>query len=95
MVNKYKDSNVKELKKVLKLLKSSNNNPEEIKYVSHLLRDKLRSPSNDTNPSNSCLDESDTPLNINHDKYLQKNFWGYVKNILNRNNSTTPSFNVS
>ena len=56
---------------------------------------KLRSPSNNKNQCNPCLDDNESAFNtINHDKYLQKNFWGYVKNILNINNSPLPSFNL-
>ena len=95
LVNKYKDNGIKELKRILKSLKSSNNNPNEIKYVSHLLREKLKSPSNNNSQCDSRLDECDTPHNIDHDKYIQKNFWSYVKNILNNNDSVLPSFNLN
>ena len=95
LVNKYKDNGIKELKRNLKSLKSSNNNPNEIKYVSHLLREKLKSPSNNNSQCDSRLDECDTPHNIDHDKYIQKNFWSYVKNILNNNDSVLPSFNLN
>jgi hypothetical protein len=49
LVNKYKDYTVKDLKKALKTLKSTNSEPDEIKYVSHILRAKLR-PNNNNNP---------------------------------------------
>ena len=95
LANKYKEYSIKELKKSLKSLKSLNNDPDEIKYVSHLLRDKLRSPSNNQSQYDSCLDVNNSPFNnVNHDEYIQKNFWGYVKNILNRNDSVLPSFNL-
>ena len=95
LVNKYKDYSIKDLKRILKSLKSSNNNPDEIKYVSHLLRDKLKSPSNINSQCDSRLDESDIPHNIDHDKYVQKNFWGYVKNILDNKDSALPSFSLN
>ena len=85
MVNKYKDYSIEDLKRILKSLKSSNNNPDEIKYVSHLLHDKLKSPNNINSQCDSRLDESDILHNIDHDKYVQTNFGGYVKNILNNN----------
>ena len=46
-----------------------NNNPNEIKYISHLLLEKLKSPSNNDSQCDSHLDECDTPHNIDHDKY--------------------------
>ena len=95
LVNKYKDYSIKDLKRILKSLKSSSNNPYEIKYVSHLLRDKLKSPSNINSQCDSRLDESDIPHNIDHDKYVQKNFWSYVKNILNNKDSVLPSFSLN
>ncbi|CAB3986127.1 Hypothetical predicted protein [Paramuricea clavata] len=68
LLNKYKDYEIKDLKKALKTLKSTNGELDEIKYVSHILRDKLRSNNNE-----SCLDSSQS---LNHDKYIGKNFWG-------------------
>ncbi|CAB3982987.1 Hypothetical predicted protein [Paramuricea clavata] len=41
LLNKYKDYEIKDLKKALKTLKSTNGELDEIKYVSHILRDKL------------------------------------------------------
>ena len=70
--NRYKDHTVKDLKKALKCLKlSTNSDITEIKYASRVLRDKLH------NNSDTQQDQS-----FNHDKYLQRNFWGYVKNVL-------------
>ena len=46
--------------------------------------------------TDSCLDNNNSPLNnINCDKYGKKNVWGYVKNILDRNDSMLPSFNLN
>jgi len=82
---KYKDQTAKELKKSLKILKKSNNDLDEIKYVSRLLRDKLRN-GNKSNNDQSLQD---------HDHYINKNFWGYVKNIFNKRISELPTFDVS
>ena len=77
LVNKYKDQTVKALKKCLKQLKLSNAEPHEIKYVARTLRDKLR---------NACQINTTQNQNktFNHDNYISRNFWGYVKNILNK-----------
>ena len=88
LINKYKDHTVKKLKKALANLKSSNSDPTEIKYVSRTLRDKLRNNNNNTQTESS---HDDT---FNHDRYLQRNFWGYVKNVLGRKQTLFPSFTV-
>ena len=88
LINKYKDHTVKKLKKALANLKSSNSDPTEIKYVSRTLRDKLR------NNNNNTQTESSHEYAFNHDKYLQRNFWGYVKNVLGRKQTLFPSFTV-
>jgi len=85
-IDKYKNYSTKDLKKALKILKSSNNNVEEIKYVARTLRDKLQK---------SQHDPDKTDINIDHDKYISKNFWGYVKNILNKKTSALPTFNMT
>ena len=74
VINKYKDLPVKDLKKALRNLESTNPDLTEMKYVSRILRDKLR---------NDNIHKSDLKQNvrINHDKYFQRNFWGYVKNV--------------
>ena len=88
-ITKYKDYTVKELKKALQQLKSNKCDLSEIKYVSRTLRDKLRSNSNNVNGSSS--NES----SFNHDQYLGRNFWGYVKNIINNVDTILPSFNMT
>ena len=88
LINKYKDHTVKKLKKALAKLKSSNSDPTETKYVSRTLRDKLRNNNNNTQTESS---HDDT---FNHDRYLQSNFWGYVKNVLGRKQTLFPSFTV-
>ena len=83
MVDKYKDYTVKDLKKDLKSLKSTNDKSDEIKYVSHILLAKLRS-NNNNQSSELCRDNSHNDnQTLNHDRYIEKNFWGYLKNILN------------
>ena len=94
MVNKYKDYKVKHLKKALKKLKSENSEPDEIKYVSHILRDKLLLNNNNRSHEPS-LDKHGNCQMLNHDKYVEKNFRGYVKNILSKKNTVFPSFNVT
>jgi hypothetical protein len=75
--DKYKNHSIKDLKKALKLLKLSNSDLAEIKYVSRLVRNKLKSnPTNDNMPNN-------TNESLNHDKYFERNFWGYVKKVIN------------
>ena len=84
---KYENYDVKKLKKALKTLKSTNSDVAEIKYVSCLLRNKL-----DTNRNKSTLT---TDESFNHDKYIERNFWEYVKNIFSRKHSVLPTFNMT
>ena len=88
LVNKYKDQTVKALKKGLKQLKLSNADPHGINYVARTLRDKLR---------NACQINTTQNQNktFNHDNYISRNFWGYVKNILNKNTCLLPCFPMS
>ena len=88
MVAKYKEYTVKELKKALQNLKSRKGELIEIKYVSRTLRDRLRNNSNDADD----LNDSES---FNHNKYLERSFWGYVKNIINRKDAVLPSFNMT
>ncbi len=93
LINRYKDNTVKDLKKALKILKSTNGDPDEIKYVSHILRAKLRPKRNQS--SESCPDNSHSNTQVlNHDKYIVKKFWDYVKNVLNKKDCALPSFNM-
>ena len=69
-------------------LKSNKGDLSEIKYVSRTLRDKLRNNNNDGLTSDS--NES-----FNHDNYIGRNFWGYIKNVINKKDSILPSFNVT
>ena len=81
--NKYKDHTVKDLKKAL----STNPDITEIKYVSHVLRDNLRN-------SNNTQTDTQQDQSFNHDKYFERNFWGYVKNVLASKRTVLPSFNM-
>ena len=88
LYDKYDNYSIKDLKKALKQLKSSNAELAEIRYVSRLVRNKLKTKAtNVILPNNN--DES-----FNHDKYLERNFWGYVKKVINYNESILPTFNI-
>ena len=52
------------------------------------MRDKLRTNNNDGLTSDS--NES-----FNHDNYIGRNFWGYIKNVIKKKDSILPSFNVT
>ena len=52
------------------------------------MRDRLRNNSNDAED----LNDSES---FNHNKYLERSFWGYVKNIINRKDVVLPSFNMT
>ena len=87
VVNKYKDLTVKDLKKALRNLKSTNSDPTEIRYVSRILRDKLRNDNTQSDPKQD--------VRLNHDKYFQRNFLGYVKNVFEKKRSVLPTFTMS
>jgi hypothetical protein len=60
------------------------------------LRAKLRPNNNNNQSSESGLDDSHSNSQTrNHDKYIQKSFWGYIKNVLNRKDTVLPSFNMT
>ena len=80
LLDKYKEMSKNELKSQLSKLKSTHAPLDEIKYVSKLLRSKLTK-------SNVSIS--------NHDDKIQTNFWGYVKNTLNKSTHLSPSFDVS
>ena len=82
--NKYKLHTVKDLKKELKLLKQHNGNINEIKFVSRRLCNLLSINSRSEHMINT---------NIDHDKYIRNNFWGYVKHFLTRKSTVLPTFN--
>ncbi|KXJ07397.1 hypothetical protein AC249_AIPGENE12732 [Exaiptasia diaphana] len=86
LIEKYKDHSVKALKKTLRNLKSSGGDLGEIKYVSRTLRDRLSK--RDAHKSTGDDD------NINHDKFISKNFWGYVKHVFIKKQTVLPSFGM-
>ena len=86
LVGKYKDHSIKDLKKTLCDLKHTNSDVAEIEYVSRILRKKLR---------NLGDSQTQTDSNFNHDKYIERSFWGYVKNVLNRGDTVFPSFSMT
>ena len=75
---------VKDLKRELKQLKQHNGNINEIKFVFRRLRNLL---------SINSRSEHMVNTNIDHDKYIRNNFWGYVKNCLIRKSTVLPTFN--
>ena len=78
---KYQDHATKELKKELQLLKRNGAPVIEIKYVSRVLRQRLNSSA------------STVVKNIsNHDNFISKSFWGYVKRVLRTSSTLLPSF---
>ena len=60
----------------------------EIKYVSRLVRSNLK-----TNPNNNSPNNAD--VSFNHDKYLERNFWGYVKKVINYKECLLPNFDMN
>ena len=72
----------------MKELKFSNSDLTEIRYVSRLVRNKLKTKATNDNLSNN----KDGPFN--HDKFLERNFWGYVKKVINYDESIFPTFNT-
>ena len=84
LVAKYKNHSVQSLKKALKQLKNNSAPSAEIQHVSHLLRSTLRSTSNQS-----------TRFSIPHkqlDQFISKNFWGFVKTVLDKPSKILPSF---
>ena len=60
------------------------------------MRAKLRPNNNNNQSSESGLDDTHSNSQTrNHDKYIQKSFWGYIKNVLNRKDIVLPSFNMT
>ena len=79
---KYNHLITKLLKLTLKQLKMNNASFQEIKYVSHLLRSKLSN-------KDIALSSAST---VNQDRYISKNFWGFVKNVIEKGSAVLPSF---
>ena len=83
LVVKYKNYSKSMLKSSLKALKVLNGDPNEIRYVAKALRLQLR------------RDNISSNVSIDHDKQIQKNFWGYVKQNIKQNVSFLPTFDSS
>ena len=70
------------------MIKSSNSYLAEIRYVSRLVRNKLKTKATNDSLSNN----KDEPFK--YDKFLERNFWGYVKKVINSDESILPTFNM-
>ena len=81
---KYKHLTPKSLKHQLKELKMNDAPLQEIKYVSQLLRSKLKSQ--DSTHSSATA--------VNQDRYVSKNLWGFVKNVIEKGSAVLPSFSL-
>ena len=53
------------------------------------MRDKLRNANHNKPDDETTQDQHKL---FNHDNYIGKNFWGYVKNVLDKKQSSLPSF---
>jgi hypothetical protein len=89
--SKYKSASAKDLKKVLKKLKSDNGNLMEIKFVAKKLRNRLRTRA-DTDQQHADINALDE---IDHNELINKNFWGYVKNIFTKKSDSLPTFDLA
>ena len=83
-LNKYKLHTVKDLERELKLVKQHDGSINEITFVSRRFRNLLSSNSRSEHMVNT---------NIDHDKSIRNNFWGYIKNFLTRKSTVLPTFN--
>ena len=81
LVLKYKGYSAHSLKKALKHLKSVAAPLSEVRYVSRLLRSKLNRKS-----------DSSSTSDLDYDKYISKNFWEFVTNVVDRPFRLLPSF---
>ena len=72
--SKYKSCSAKELKKALGELKFDNRDLKEIKFVARKLRYLLNK--NNIDPLHTNVNAS---REVDHDKLLNNNFWGYIK----------------
>ena len=87
---KYQTFSAKDLKKALKKLKLENGDVLEIKFVAKKLR-TLLDKRNNTDQHDANTYES---TEINHDRLIKINFWGYVKKYFKKNTSSLPTFNL-
>ena len=81
LVEKYKEYSTHSLKKALKRLKLAAAPVNDIRYVSQLLRSKLSHKS-----ASSSISTDD------YDKHISKNFWGFVKRVVDKPFRILPSF---
>ena len=84
MLQKYCNALIMDLKKRLEQLKLNNGDIDEIRFVSRYLRNKLNRKIDNTSFSSEAID---------HDKYFDRNYWKYVKKVLNKTTAILPSFN--
>ena len=83
---KYRDFSIKELKKALKRLKITNNNVQEIKFLSRQIRYRLGKKDQNNGIGHRDFQEIDC------DKSIKRNFWGFVKQVFQKQNSILPTF---
>ena len=88
--SKYKSCSVKELKKALKELKCDNGDIKEIKFVARQLRYLLNK--NNIDPLHTNVNVSSE---VDHDKLLNNNFWGYIKKFFKKKSESLPTFDLS
>jgi len=81
LVQKYREYSTHSLKEALKRLKRAAAPLTEIRYVSKLLRSKLSHKS-----ASSSMSTDD------YDKHISKNFWGFVKRVVDKPFRILPSF---
>ena len=76
--SKDKGQSVKDLKVTRRKLKSRGNDVNEIEFVAKLVRTKPK----DKRPVDSLQEHPTQGQTINHDKYISRDVWWYVKNVL-------------
>ena len=79
---KCKHLTPKSLKHQLKQIKMNNAPLQKIKHVSQLLRSKLKNQ--DSTHSSATA--------VNQDRYVSKNLWGFVKNVIEKGSAVLSSF---
>ena len=88
---KYQTFSTKDLKKSLKELKLENGDISEIKFVAKKLRILLDKRNNTDKHDINTFKSAE----INHDRLINANFWGYVKRYFKKNASSLPTFNLA
>jgi len=82
--DRYKDSSVRVLKRDLRNLKTINIPVHEIQYVLQLICGRVANPKS-TGISTAFTD---------HDKFISKSFWRYVKRTIQNKPPLLPSFSL-